>query len=76
MKTMYLYAQMFNKAGYALTAAGSVHTHTRHYRSLRPRAKTVYDEIENDVARPVDPGGAILTARLIALTMDYFVSKN
>ena len=76
MKTMYFYAQMFHKAGYALTAAGSVHTHTRRKRSLRPRAKTAYDEIKNAVARPVHTCGAILTARLIALTMDYFVYKN
>ena len=73
---MYFYAQMFKTAQVVITATGSVHTHTRHYRSLRPRAKTVYDEIKNAVARPVHPGGAILTARLIALTMGYFVSKN
>ena len=61
---MYFYAQMFKTAYVVtvITATGSVHTHTRHYRSLRSRAKTVYDEIKNAVARPVHPGGAILTS--------------
>ena len=76
MKTMYFYAQMFNKARVAIISAGSVHTHKRRKRSLRQRAKTAYDEIKNAVARHVHTWRAILTVRLIALTMDYFVCKK
>ena len=73
---MYFYAQVFNKGRAAIIAASSMHTHTRCKRSLRPRAKTAYDETKNAIARRVYIAGAILTARLKALTMGYFVSKN